>query len=206
MFKTLLPILAASTFIAAPALAQSPSMAESSDPCRNDITIDSGWTAEVFTGGVEVISTDAAFTITTVEGITAIGDWRLVIQGSVAEPLFTIDTGAITNPAGEESPHSAWQSVPVAVFHRDDELFRLSANDWGVYATEPSEFGRLKTAAEMAALEAPASHFYADFLRPDGKGALIRIEIAAQTLADGFAAWAAHTGEFACDPEEGQPE
>jgi len=195
MFKTLLPILAASTLITTPAFAQS------YDPCRNDITIDSGWTAEVFTGGVEVVSTEDAFTITTVEGIAAIGDWRLAIYGSVTEPLFTIDTGAITNPEGEESPPEFWQSIPVAIFHGQDELFRLSASDWGTYATDPSEFGRLKTAAEMAALEAPDSRFYADFLRPDGKGALLRIEIAATTLADGFAAWAAHTGEFACAPE-----
>lgn len=196
MFKTLLPILAASALIATPAFAQS------YDSCRADITIDSGWTAQVFTGGVEVVSTDAAFTLTAVEGITAIGDWRLAIYGSVTEPLFEIDTGAITNPAGEESPPAIWQSIPVAVFHADDELFRMSATEWGTYATDPSEFGRLKTAAEMAALEAPDSRFYADFLRPDGKGALIRIEIAATTLADGFAAWAAHTGEFACAPEE----
>ncbi|NHK28160.1 hypothetical protein FF098_009620 [Parvularcula flava] len=194
MTRTLLSLLATLTLTI-------PAYAQTADPCRTDITIDSGWTAEVFTGGVEVISTDAAFTITTVEGITAIGDWRLAIYGSVTEPLFEIDTGAITNPAGEESPPSAWQSVPVAVFHAEDELFRMSATEWGTYATEPSEFGRLKTAAEMAALEAPDSRFYADFLRPDGKGALLRIEIAATTLADGFAAWAAHTGEFACIPE-----
>lgn len=194
MTRPLLSLLAALSLT-------TPALAQSDDPCRNDITINSGWIASVFTGGVEIVSTDTAFTLTAVEGITTLGDWRLVIQGSVAEPLFTIEAGAITNPAGEESPAAVWQSIPVAIHHGDGELFRLSANERGIYATEPSEFGRLKTAAEMAALEAPGSRFYADFLRPDGKGALIRIEIAAPTLADGFSAWAAHTGESACAPE-----
>ncbi|GGD15167.1 hypothetical protein [Aquisalinus flavus] len=199
MPRTLLALLAALA-ITTPAGAQSP-FAQGDDPCRTAITIDSGWTADVFTGGVEVVATDAAFTLTAVEGITTLGDWRLSIIGSVTEPLFTIKAGAITNPAGEESPAAVWQSIPVAVFHGQDELFRLSANEQGIYATEASEFGRLKTAAELAALEAPDTPFYADFLRPDGKGALLRIEIAAPTLADGFSAWAAHTGEFACAPE-----